>query len=523
MKLLFFAVTLLTAVTTVTRGATVFVLPNSARATNLTLVGGSATGFTNTGGTYTNPTITGGLTTGGTNTTGIFTNPTTTGGTVTGGTNTTGVFTNPTTTGGTVTGGTNTTGVFTNPTATGGTVTGGTNVSGLFSASTLAGATVSLVTNTDLTASRVLVSDAAKRVTNSVTTATELGYVSGVTSAIQTQLGTKAPTASPTFTGIVTLTNLANGLGLVGTPSYTFTGDENTGLWSSGADTINFSTGGSERARFDSTGRLQIGGSTGDQLVSINSLAGNAMVSYLLASSTKVFTGISANNDTPVVGMTTGDYGIRVQGNDIFLSADSGASGNLVIKNSGNVGIGTATPSYLLDVNGIFQSRGTSGGVRQYTGSATNQNRMIGVLQTVTTTVANVGTAETNLMTSTFPASGLAATGDTVEVLAFGTTAANANSKIVAAYFGSTKIVQSAAFTNSAAAWRIVGTVTRTGATNQVACVTVFVDSVTPVTTYTAPTETLSGTITIKATGTGAADSDITQVFHRSEFKPGNP
>ena len=33
-------------------------------------------------------------------------------------------------------------------------------------------------------------------------TATELSYVSGVTSSIQTQLGLKAPIASPTFTGI---------------------------------------------------------------------------------------------------------------------------------------------------------------------------------------------------------------------------------------------------------------------------------------------------------------------------------
>jgi len=33
-------------------------------------------------------------------------------------------------------------------------------------------------------------------------TATELNYVDGVTSPIQTQLGTKAPTASPTFTGV---------------------------------------------------------------------------------------------------------------------------------------------------------------------------------------------------------------------------------------------------------------------------------------------------------------------------------
>jgi hypothetical protein len=35
-------------------------------------------------------------------------------------------------------------------------------------------------------------------------TATELGYVDGVTSAIQTQIDTKSPTAGPTFTGTVT-------------------------------------------------------------------------------------------------------------------------------------------------------------------------------------------------------------------------------------------------------------------------------------------------------------------------------
>ncbi len=35
-------------------------------------------------------------------------------------------------------------------------------------------------------------------------TATELGYLDGVTSAIQTQLNSKAPTASPTFTGTPT-------------------------------------------------------------------------------------------------------------------------------------------------------------------------------------------------------------------------------------------------------------------------------------------------------------------------------
>jgi len=41
-------------------------------------------------------------------------------------------------------------------------------------------------------------------------TDTELNYVDGVTSAIQTQMDTKAPLASPTFTGTVAIPNIAN-------------------------------------------------------------------------------------------------------------------------------------------------------------------------------------------------------------------------------------------------------------------------------------------------------------------------
>lgn len=60
------------------------------------------------------------------------------------------------------------------------------------------------IVSTDLTASRALASDASGKVAVSAVTATELGYLSGVTSAIQTQLNAKAPTAGPTFTGTLT-------------------------------------------------------------------------------------------------------------------------------------------------------------------------------------------------------------------------------------------------------------------------------------------------------------------------------
>jgi hypothetical protein len=59
----------------------------------------------------------------------------------------------------------------------------------------------STIASTDLAASRALISGTAGKVEVSTTTSAELGYVSGVTSAIQTQLDTKLTT---TITGIAT-------------------------------------------------------------------------------------------------------------------------------------------------------------------------------------------------------------------------------------------------------------------------------------------------------------------------------
>lgn len=55
---------------------------------------------------------------------------------------------------------------------------------------TITGAATSIVSS-DLTASRALASDGSGKVAVSAVTATELGYVAGVTSAIQTQLNAK--------------------------------------------------------------------------------------------------------------------------------------------------------------------------------------------------------------------------------------------------------------------------------------------------------------------------------------------
>ena len=66
--------------------------------------------------------------------------------------------------------------------------------------SDLSGA-ISTVKTSDLTANRALISNGSGKIAASSVTSTQLGYVSGVTSAIQTQLNNKAALDSPTFTG----------------------------------------------------------------------------------------------------------------------------------------------------------------------------------------------------------------------------------------------------------------------------------------------------------------------------------
>ena len=79
------------------------------------------------------------------------------------------------------------------------------------------------IDDADLTASRALVSSGSGKVAVSDVTATELGYVDGVTSAIQTQLDAKAALAGATFTGQVNMSD-----DLVVTGNLTVNGDTTT-------------------------------------------------------------------------------------------------------------------------------------------------------------------------------------------------------------------------------------------------------------------------------------------------------
>lgn len=103
----------------------------------------------------------------------------------------------------------------------------------------LASPTFTGTITTPLTANRAVVTGSSGVLAAATTTDTEIGYVNGVTSAIQTQLNAKAPLASPTFTGAVGIPD-----GLVGTPGLAFSGDLDNGLYRITANDWALSAGG---------------------------------------------------------------------------------------------------------------------------------------------------------------------------------------------------------------------------------------------------------------------------------------
>jgi hypothetical protein len=143
--------------------------------------------------------------------------------------------------------------------------------------------------------------------------------------------------------------------GAVGTPSITFTGDLNTGIYSPAADTLAASTGGSERLRIDASGRVGIGktpDATAFPVVGGLQLAGGANLfswgnfggTYLTANA--FYNGTNwiyqANNASSVY--------IAADGTHVWLRASSGTAGNTAtllesarIDSSGRLLVGTST------------------------------------------------------------------------------------------------------------------------------------------------------------------------------------
>jgi len=157
------------------------------------------------------------------------------------------------------------------------------------------------------------------------------------------------------FNNVVT-----TGTGTAASPAIVPTGDTNTGIFFPAADTIAFSEGGAEAMRIDSSGNVGIGTASPSEKLDIQSASARVQIKSTTATNAAIFK--IENNSTAYVGNESSSV------NGLFLGTVAHATclGNLgaypvqlatnnnvrmTIDSSGNVGIGTASPSAQLELS----------------------------------------------------------------------------------------------------------------------------------------------------------------------------
>jgi hypothetical protein len=206
-------------------------------------------------------------------------------------------------------------------------------------------------------------------------------------------------------------------LGSAAAPTYTFTGDTNTGIFSPSADQVAVATNGTGRLFVDASGRIGIAGSpsaSSNTYLQVGYAGiGSDHVAYNYDSYFANNLYKSANSAWSRISTRAGGL-LRIDDDTFtYSTADSGTAGasatlseRLRITSAGLVGIGNSSPATTLDVVGGYFTGGNSrtdtdtktfGLLLPHVSSATNPVNIIGALSTTGQNLVYIGGSDSNL------------------------------------------------------------------------------------------------------------------------------
>lgn len=192
-------------------------------------------------------------------------------------------------------------------------------------------------------------------------------------------------TSNSILVNTLSATAVKVGVGTVSAPSYSFTGDTDTGWYSGGANVLKVATGGVDRVTIGSDGKVGIGDvpSTGSHTLNVGGGFKVGTVGgewFSVASGVVVF---NSQGGTCNIGAGSPTFGARINiapisdstpllsirgsaTQDILrISSPTTVTGDYVIvKSDGKVGFGTTSPTYKAEVAGS----GATGGIRSHMG-----------------------------------------------------------------------------------------------------------------------------------------------------------
>ena len=191
-------------------------------------------------------------------------------------------------------------------------------------------------------------------------TATGAFSVTGLVTAGSTTI-TGAATVGTTL-GVTGVSSFAAGTAAL--PALTRTGDTNTGIYYPAADTVAVTTGGTERLRVDSTGKVGINNSSPQGTLTINNANDDAFV--LFGNNASALTGSYGAIKASYTGNIT-TFGVAAsldfirnessdgKGGDIYFktnsAGESGATTKVIINGAGNIKMAVADKGIDFSIN----------------------------------------------------------------------------------------------------------------------------------------------------------------------------